>query len=266
VSGGIWIQGAGELASAVAVALLRAGHALIMAEIEHPVAVRRLVCFSEAIYAGRAEVASRPAQCVPAATAEYGRDPVPVIVDPRARRLAALPALAVVDGRMTKRAPVPLPCGDAPLIGLGPGFVAGTNCDLVIETHRTAGPGTVIARGGALPDTGVPGEVGGATARRLLRAPAAGRLVPLRSIGDLVRAGDVVGTVAGRPVVAELDGLLRGLVHPEAELSPGEKVGDVDPRGAEVDPAAITDKGTAIGAGVVAALARLGLGTDRGRG
>jgi xanthine dehydrogenase accessory factor len=258
VPGGIWIQGAGEMASAVAVTLLEAGYGVLMAEIERPLAVRRLVCFSDAVYAGAADVAGWRAVRTAADGAVYGRAPVPVIVDPQAERLRTLGALAVVDARMTKRPPERLPRGAAPLIGLGPGFTAGTDCDAVIETHRTAGPGTVITRGAALPNTGEPGEVGGETARRLLRTPAGGRLIPLRSIGDLVAAGEVVATVSGLPVTSALDGMLRGLVHPDAELSAGEKVGDVEPRGLAVDPAALTDKGRAVGAGVLAALRGLG--------
>lgn len=255
-SGGIWIQGAGELASAVAVTLVRAGYPVIMAEVPAPLAVRRLVCFAEAVYAGACEVAGVPGGLREATSARFEPGRVVVIVDPDGSRLGQLRPLALVDARMTKRAPRALPpCG--PRIGLGPGFTCGVDADLVIETHRPAGPGRVISEGGAAPDTGEPGEVGGRTAERLLRSPAAGRLRPRAAIGDLVRRGQVVGEVGGLPVSAALDGLLRGLVHERAELCAGTKVGDVDPRGAAVDPRAVSDKGWAVGAGVARALGDL---------
>lgn len=255
-SAGIWVQGAGELASAVALTLLRAGHDIVMAEVPCPLAVRRLACFAEAVYAGTCEVAGVVGALREVGAAQFEPGRVVVIVDPDGSRLRGLRPLALVDARMTKRAPVAL-AASCPRIGLGPGFTCGVDADLVIETHRPAGPGRVIAEGGAAPDTGEPGEVGGRTAARLLRSPAAGHLRPRAAIGDLVQRGQVVGEVGGLPVCAALDGLLRGLVHERAELCAGTKVGDVDPRGAAVDPRAVSDKGWAVGEGVLRALAAL---------
>jgi xanthine dehydrogenase accessory factor len=261
----IWIQGAGEMASATALCLVRAGYRVVMADLERPLAVRRLVCFAEAVYAGKAQVAEvSGALCaldaLGAAGAGVWRDgEVVVVVDPLAEALEQFGPDAVVDARLTKRPPVPLPRGRTPLIGLGPGFTCGRDADLVIETHRGSGPGRVIDVGGAEPDTGIPGVVAGQSVARVLRSPAAGRLCPCCVIGDLVRAGQTVGEVDGLPVTSALDGLLRGLVHERAELAPGVKVGDVDPRGASIDPRAVTDKALAIGDGVRRALVRLGV-------
>ncbi|MBM4129455.1 EF2563 family selenium-dependent molybdenum hydroxylase system protein [bacterium] len=257
--GGIWIQGAGELGSAVAVCLVRAGYRVLLADTHLPLAVRRLVCFAEAVYAGRAQVAGITGRLHAAATAGFGADEVVVIVDPQATQLDRLRPAALVDARLAKRAPSPPWPRALARIGLGPGFTCGADADLVIETHREAGAGRVIDHGAAAPDTGVPGAVGGQTQARLLRAPAAGRLKPACAIGDLVRAGQVVAEVGGLPVIAGLDGLLRGLVHERAELRAGEKVGDIDPRGASIDPRAVSDKGWAVGDGVLRALARLGV-------
>lgn len=259
VRGGIWIQGAGEMATAVAVSLVRAGYQVLLAEIERPLAVRRLASFAEAVYEGSVEVAGVSGRLVSTSEARFREGAALVVVDPLGLLLEAAAPAAIVDARLTKRAPAVLPGVGLPRIGLGPGFTCGLDADFVIETHRAAGPGRVIAAGTACPDTGIPGEVGGHTVGRLLRSPAAGRLTPACAIGDLVSAGQVVGEVAGRPVASVLDGLLRGLVHERADLQAGTKVGDVDPRGAAVDPRDVTDKGLAIGAGVVAALARLGI-------
>lgn len=258
VSRRVWIQGAGEMASAAAVALLAAGHRVVMAEIDNPLSVRRLVCFSEAVYEGRTTVAGWTGELVPAAALAWAGGEARVAVDPGADQLSRLAPDVVVDARMTKRAPDPLPAGGRPVIGLGPGFLCGRDADLIVETMRGADMGRVIFVGAAAPYTGQPGKVAGHDSDRLLRAPAAGRLEPVRRIGDLVAAGDVVGRVAGIPVTAGLAGLLRGLIHSRAELVAGEKVGDVDPRGAAVDPAALTDKALRVGMGVREAVERLG--------
>ncbi len=255
----IWVQGAGEMASAVAVCLVRAGCRVVMAEIAAPLAVRRLACFSEAVFEGSALVAGVPGALATPEEAAFRDGLVTVLVDPVAGQMSRLCPQAIVDARMTKMPPAPLPRGRAPLVGLGPGFTCGVDADRIVETHRDAGPGRVVAVGCAAPNTGIPGEVGGATADRVLRAPAAGHLEPRCAIGDLVEAGQVVGFVAGQPVAAILAGLVRGLVHPAAALATGDKVGDIDPRGAAVDPRDVTDKGLAIGQGVVCALRELGV-------
>lgn len=257
--GNIWIQGAGELASGVAVRLVRSGYRVMMADLPRPLAVRRQVSFCEAIYEGRTLVEDIPGVLKEPGEALFVDGTVTVIVDPKAEKLAGLPVGAVIDARMTKIAPAPLPGLAAPLIGLGPGFTCGRDAALIIETHREAQLGAVISQGSAAANTGVAGLVGGETFLRILRAPAAGQFATLFSIGDLVDEGVVVGHVGGLPVVSGLSGMIRGLVHPEAELNAGEKVGDVDPRGRSVDNSRLSDKALAIGGGVLEALLRLGV-------
>jgi xanthine dehydrogenase accessory factor len=250
----IWIQGAGELASGVAWRLVKAGWLVLCAERPEPLAVRRLVCFASAVRAGRVEIAGIPGVLRPATEAAWHPGEVTVLVDPEATLLPSLDPAAVVDARMTKRPPRPLPLAGRPLIGLGPGFACGRDAALIVETQRGPRLGAVLSEGEAAPDTGVPGEIGGEGARRLLRAPRAGRLEPRREIGDLVGAGETVAFVGGAPVVSLLDGRLRGLAFAGTELRAGEKVGDVDPRGAAVDPRAISDKALAVAEGVLEAL------------
>jgi len=232
---------------------------VVMAERPDPLAVRRLVCFSEAVYAGTARVEDVSGVCTPAVEAGFMGDAVTVTVDPGGTHLSRLAPSAVVDARLTKKTPVQLPRIDGPLIGLGPGFVCGESADLVIETHRGARLGEVIHTGSALPNTGIPGVIGGQSARRVVRAPVAGTLDPDCAIGDLVEAGQVLGHVGGLPVISALDGLVRGLVHPQAELFAGEKVGDIDPRGAAVNPALVSDKALAVAGGVLEALLSRGI-------
>lgn len=257
--GTIWIQGAGELASGVAWRLCRSGYQIVLAEIPAPRAVRRLVCFSEAVYASVSKVEGLTGTLVTADEVKFEKNRISIVVDPDAQQLRRLCPAAVVDARLTKKTPIPLPQGPHRLIGLGPGFECGRDADLVIETHRGARMGEVLDVGQATANTGIPGEVGGETALRLLRAPAAGRLVPTVSIGDMVEKDQIVGHMGNQAVLAQLSGRVRGLVHPNAELSVGEKVGDVDPRGLSVDPARITDKSLAVAGGVLEALLRLGI-------
>jgi len=263
-AGNIWIQGAGELASGVAVRLVRSGYRVVLAEAERPLAVRRLVSFSEAVYAGRTQVEDIPGILVETSAVTFIAGRVAVIVDPDGSLLPGLGVDAVVDARMTKKQPEPLSAAPAPLIGLGPGFTCGLDADLIIETHREARLGVVITAGTAAPDTGVAGLVGGQTGLRVLHAPVAGCLTSLFEIGDLVQEGMVLGHIGGMPVVSGLTGMIRGLVHPEAELLPGAKVGDVDPRGREIDPALVSDKALAVGGGVLEALLRLNVLPDKG--
>ena len=245
------------MASGAAVALLESGFEVVLAEIPNPLSVRRLVCFSEAVYEGLSVVDGWRGVLMDAAAGACSPGQATVIVDPLAIQMQRLRPDVVIDARMTKAVPVPLPVGSAPVVGLGPGFTAGAGADLVIETVRGPRLGAVIDSGAAAPYSGMPGLVGGQTATRVLRSPAAGHLVPLCRIGDLVQMGQVVGHVGGKPVVCGIAGVLRGLVHRQAELVVGEKVGDVDPRGAGVDPAALTDKARVVGQGTLAAVRRL---------
>ncbi|MFM8320354.1 MAG: molybdenum hydroxylase [Chloroflexota bacterium] len=166
----------------------------------------------------------------------------------------AVPALAVVDARMTKRPPEPLDLASIFLVGLGPGFTAGLDCQAVVETNRGHALGRVIWRGMTEPDTGVPELVGGRSSERVLRAPADGGLQALAEIGARVEAGQVLAQVAGREVVAPFGGVLRGLVRSGLPVARGMKIGDVDPRG---DPQAcflVSDKALAVGGAVLEAL------------
>jgi xanthine dehydrogenase accessory factor len=221
------------------------------------------VSFSEAIYEGAVQVEDVRGVRAEKGPVAFASEMVLVVVDPDATYLPGAEPAAVVDARMTKQVPRPLPAGPAPVIGLGPGFTCGRNAHLVVETHREASLGAVIAEGAAAPDTGVPGVLGGQSALRVLRSPAAGHLSPLFRIGDMVNEGVVLGHVGGFPVVSTLKGLVRGLVHPEAELNSGTKVGDIDPRGRAIDPARISDKAQAVGEGVLVALTRLGIRPGR---
>lgn len=254
----IVIRGAGDLATGVALRFVRSGFTrLVMLERENPMAVRRMVSFSEAVRLGRHTVEGVTAELVQG-VADVGRvlsnGNVPILVDPLAASLELLRPDVLVDAVMAKRN-LGTSMRDAPLvIGLGPGFTAGSDCHRVIETHRGSGLGRVIAIGAALPNTGIPGMVMGYTTERVLRAPVDGIFETCLDVGHVVQAGDTVGVVAGRPVVSSISGVLRGILPNLSPVSAGLKLGDVDPRGDEVACDLISDKALAIGGGVLEAV------------
>jgi xanthine dehydrogenase accessory factor len=258
------VKGAGDLASGVAVSLHRAGFRVVMTELDQPLAIRRGVCFAEAVYAGRMTVEGITAERTLPDDVErvtsLGR--IAVVVDPGTVILARLCPDLLVDAVMAKRN-LGTARGDAPLvIALGPGFRAGPDADAVIETERGHELGRVIREGAAREDTKVPGEIGGRTEERVLRAPAAGVVRALRAIGDAVAAGDVVLEVGGAAVRTPISGCLRGLAHDGVTAAAGMKVGDVDPRGDPRHAQIISDKARAVGRAVLEAA--LMIGRERG--
>jgi xanthine dehydrogenase accessory factor len=250
--------GGGDLGTGAAHRLQQAGAVVAVVELPRPLAIRRRVAFAEALRAGAVTVQGVRAESCTLDDLRI-RSPVAGVVRVTAAGAEAaleafLPA-ALVDARLTKR---PLEPGfrRAGLfcVALGPGHEAGRDCDAAVETLRGPDLGRVIWRGAAAPDTGVPGDVGGATESRVLRAPAAGRFSARVAIGDRVAMGVTVGEVEGRPIVAGIGGLVRGLLRDGDPVAAGQKLGDIDPR---LDaPAAdlLTDKARRVGEGVLEAL------------
>lgn len=252
----IVIKGAGDLASGVAHRLFRSGFAVIMTELPEPTVIRRPVSFAAAVFDGNATVEGVAAVLTEPedAAAVAARGLIAVVVDPAAAVVGFHKPWAVVDAIVAKRN-TGTALRDAPVVvALGPGFAAGRDVHYVVETARGHYLGRVIETGEALPDTGVPGVIGGYGAERLLRSPAAGVFIATRSIGDSVACGEIVGHVAGRPVSACVGGVLRGLIHDGLTVAAGRKIGDIDPRGEREYCFTISDKARAVGGGVLEAL------------
>jgi xanthine dehydrogenase accessory factor len=254
------IKGAGDLATGVALRLHRAGFAVAMTELARPTVVRRTVAFAEAMFEGRTMVEGVEGvriDDVESAESLLGRGAVPVILDPQAASVDRLRPALLVDAIMAKRN-LGTRISDAPaVVALGPGFAAGRDAHAVVETKRGHTLGRVITEGEALPDTGVPGEIGGFAEERLLRAPAAGVFSGSREIGDHVEAGEIVGYVGEAPVCARVHGLLRGLLRSGLQVGEGAKLGDVDPRGVAEHCLLASDKALAVAGGVLEAACAL---------
>jgi len=258
VSGTNWnvlIKGAGEQASAVGHRLFRCGFRVMMTELERPTAIRRTVSFCSAIYEGEIQIEGvRGVRCRPGdlevlPAGEW--DAIRVTVDPQSRLVALWQPDVIVDARILKTN-LDNRLTDAGLvIGLGPGLVAGSDVHYVVETSRGHHLGRIVESGSTASDTGQPGEIGGYTHERLLRAPAGGVFASRRGIGERVQAGDVIGSVAGVAVEARIAGVLRGLLWPGLDVVPGQKVADVDPRAERSLCVTLSDKARTISGSVL---------------
>ena len=251
------IKGAGDLASGVALRLIRAGMKVVMTDLPQPTCIRRTVSFSSAISNGEYRVEE--------VTARFAKDPsdameilktgaVPVLADPEAACVKALRPDAVIDAILAKRN-ISTRISDAPIvIGLGPGFTVGVDVHAVVETKRGHMLSRALYEGSAAPDTGIPGNIGGYTEERILRSPAAGIFEPLLHIGDMAKAGDAAAMVSGEPMLCRIGGVVRGLLEGGLTVPKGMKCGDVDPRGHISYCYLASDKAIAIGGGVLEAL------------
>ena len=253
----IVIKGAGEMASGVAHRLYMAGmRNILMTEIPEPLSVRRMVSFCEAIFEGNMEVEGVRAECiqhVEDVRSAWKKHNIAVLVDPQWQSVGVLKPHVVVDATMVKRN-LGTRKDEAPLvIGVGPGFTTGDDVHIVVESNRGHDLGRTIYEGAAEPYTGIPGQMMAYTKERVLRAPVAGRVKHVRVLGDSVKTGDLILTVDNTPLLAPIDGILRGLIR-EISVVKDEKVGDIDPRGKVEYCHTISDKARAIGGGVLEAI------------
>ena len=267
----IVVRGAGDLATGTIHRLKKAGFRLLVLEAEHPAAIRRQVALSEAVYAGSARVEDVEAVCMDVDFEEtenrkelleqemeliWKKDAIPVLVDPAGRSIAALRPAVVVDAILAKKN-LGTTKEMAPLtIALGPGFTAGEDAEVVIETKRGHNLGRVIRSGSAIPNTGIPGIIGGYGKERVMHAKAEGILRNVASIGDIVEAGDVIAQIETKdgnvPVEASLSGLLRGLIRDGYPVTKGFKIADIDPRKEELQNCfTISDKARCIAGSVL---------------
>jgi xanthine dehydrogenase accessory factor len=257
----IAIKGAGEMASAVAWRLYKANmQRIVMMDIPAPLAVRRGVSFCEALHDGSQTVEGVESVKVEAA-AEINRawktGRIPVIADPDWKTLRDVRPAVVVDAILAKRNLGTRRAEARLVIGLGPGFSAGEDVHVVIETNRGHDLGRIISSGSAEPDTGVPGAIAGVAGERVLRAPVTGEFCAERRIADAVLAGDIVGRVEGEAVTARVDGVLRGLIRTRTRVEKNIKLGDIDPRGDARACYTISDKARAIAGSVLEAVLRV---------
>ena len=263
----VLLRGGGDLATGVALRLHRAGIKVVITELAQPLAVRRTVSFAEAVYEGQHVVEEATARLVKQdqVPAALEANEIPVLIDPNADVLSSMNFPVVIDGRLIKQTPSPLPVPVPLHIGLGPGFHAGSNCHVVIETRRSHTLGRVYWSGTTQADSGQPeGDT-----RRVLRASMDGTLMAHKHIGKHCETGELIAeiqspTPALAPVasvvnrksqiVSPFKGVLRGLIRDGIPVTKGLKIGDVDPRDDTSACFLVSDKALAIGGAVLEAL------------
>ena len=291
-------RGAGDLATGIIHRLHRAGHRVIALETDYPAAIRRQVSFCEAVYDGSAVVEGVTARLVPAladaetdtetysgendtpaahivsekwdssaieAVLEAGE--VPLLIDQKGESIALLKPDVVVDAIIAKKN-LGTTIDMAPLvIGVGPGFTAGQDVHLVIESMRGHNLARIITDGMAQPNTGVPGNIADFTSERVIHAPAAGYIHDVRKIGDIVQKGDEIARIYPDKesydnalseyvsVNATITGIIRGLIREGYYFRKGFKIADIDPRESELTNCfTISDKARSIAGSVLEAV------------
>ena len=254
----VLVRGAGEQASGVGWVLAKAGFRVVMTEVAEPLMVRWPVCFGTAVSEGRWEVEGVPAICVEdprECESAWQTGAIPVLVDPELEGLSLLNPLVLVDAIMAKRNLGTKRSMAPRTFGLGPGFNAGIDVDVVVETNRGHDLARLIYDGAAQPNTGIPGEVGGVSRDRVLYSPQAGIFRSKRIIGEQVSVGDCLGEIDdgihSEEVFSSCTGVLRGLLRTDTPVAMHVKIGDVDPRGQEGYCWTITEKARALGGAVL---------------
>jgi len=257
----IGIKGAGEMASGVAWRLYMANfHKIFMLEAPNPLAVRREVSFCEAIHDETKtveDVEAVKANKIEGVRTIWDADNIAVIEDPDWKAIDELKPDVVIDAILAKQNLGTSRNEASLVIGLGPGFDAGKDVHMVIETNRGHHLGRIITSGFAEPNTGIPGNIGGFTEERVLRAPADGEFIPQKAIGDSVKKNEIIGSVGDVAVQSQIGGVVRGLIRPHSRVSKGLKIGDIDPRGNVDYCYTISEKARAIGGSVLEAIMRV---------
>lgn len=233
----IIVRGGGDLATGTIYRLSRSGYSVIVLESQKPSAIRRQVSFCQAVYEGIMEVEGMV--CTKVETIEEALEKAKpgkpmLLVDEEAHCLKKYHPEILIDGILAKKNLGTRREMADMTIALGPGFEAGKDVDYVIETKRGHYLGKIIEKGFAIPNTGVPGIIGGYGRERVIHAPCRGIFFQRHEIGDWVEAGQSIGWIESETgtveVRTEISGVLRGIIQNGYEVTEHFKTADVDPR------------------------------------
>jgi xanthine dehydrogenase accessory factor len=251
------LRGGGDIATGIAHRLHRSGFKILILDINKPTMVRRTVSLASAIFYRDYTVDG-----VKAVKADnlneinkiWNDKNIPIIVDENLEILNEIKPDILIDAILAKKN-LGTKKDIAPItIGVGPGFSAGIDVNLVVETCRGHDLGRVIFEGSAKPNTGIPGIIAGYGKERVIKSPCAGKIKNISKIGDIAKRDDIIAYVDEEPVKATLDGVLRGLIMDGLNVEKGLKIGDIDPRGVVEHCFSISDKARAVGGGVLEAI------------
>lgn len=233
----IIVRGGGDLATGTIYRLSKSGYSVIVLESQKPSAIRRQVSFCQAVYEGIMEVEGMV--CTKVETIEEALEKAKpgkpmLLVDEEAHCLKKYHPEILIDGILAKKNLGTRREMADMTIALGPGFEAGKDVDYVIETKRGHYLGKIIEKGFAIPNTGVPGIIGGYGRERVIHAPCRGIFFQRHEIGDWVEAGQSIGWIESETgtveVRTEISGVLRGIIQNGYEVTEHFKTADVDPR------------------------------------
>jgi len=251
------IRGGGDIATGIAHRLFKAGFKVVVLDIENPLAIRRKVSFCQAMYSGEIVIEGVKGVLSKDINQVYEnleKEYIPVYIDEKGEMIKEIKPLVVVDSILAKKnlgtsremAPI--------TIGIGPGFEAGKDVDLVIETSRGHFLGRVIDKGTAKENTGIPGSVMGYAEERVVRAGGNGIIENYFSIGEEIEEGQIICKTGEVEVAAKITGVIRGLIKDGLYVKEGLKIGDIDPRGIVEHVSTISDKARSVGGGVLEAI------------
>jgi len=270
----VLIRGGGELASATAHHLFWAGFTkILILERRFPKAVRRSVCFSEAILDEKATVDGVKAvhvRTLKAVEEAHQQGIIGVMAANLEKVIEQWQPDIFIEATMLRQnwglqrsmAPV--------VIALGPGYTAGKDCHAVVDTVRGPKVGSVLEDTGENLENRPPAEIMGFTDERSLKAVRDGIFFTQCQIGNQIDRGERVGTVvsvfgiedyrrgvpvdASYAVTARIGGVIRGLLRDGVPVKKGDRIGDVDPRGFTDDLDHLSDKSRRVAEGVHEAL------------
>ena len=259
------VRGAGDLATGIVYSLYKAHLKIIILETQYPSSIRRKVSLSEAVYDGESKVEDIEAVLVKSyeealniiANKNYTK--IPILIDPNCDILKNIKPAFLIDAIIAKKNLGTNKSMAKYTIALGPGFTAGKDCDIVIETMRGHNLGRMYLEGEAIPNTGIPGNIGGKEAERVIHASSDGIIENVKNIGDFVKEKEVIAYINNNnekiEVLATFDGLLRGIIKDGFKVHKGLKIADIDPRKSEYDNCfTISDKARNLGGSVLTAM------------
>lgn len=259
------VRGAGDLATGIVYSLYKAHFKVIVLDTQYPSSIRRKVALSEAVYDGESKVEDIEAVLVKSyeealniiTNKDYKK--IPILIDPNCDILKNIKPTFLIDAIIAKKNLGTNKSMAKYTIALGPGFTAGKDCDIVIETMRGHNLGRMYLEGEAIPNTGIPGNIGGKEAERVIHASSDGIIENVKNIGDFVKEKEVIAYINNNnekiEVLATFDGLLRGIIKDGFKVHKGLKIADIDPRKSEYDNCfTISDKARNLGGSVLTAM------------
>jgi hypothetical protein len=224
------VLGCNDVGSAVACALHGAGWSVVLVDDADPPWHRRGMAFTNAWYIGNAELDGAGAcfcaslKSIPSVLA-HGM--IAATTWSWGSVADALHAKLLVDaGRSRHRSEVLR--GRVPLtIGIGPDHVTGENVDVALEGHDAAKGATPQMQSQSAD------ELAAVWRRRsyVVASTRYGRFMTERRIGESVRAGEKIGSVANETIAAPASGVLLGLAARGARIEPGDELVEVDTNG-----------------------------------